>query len=327
MHDVDHGPERGHEQRAVDLGTAVEPDGVLPQNRSAPPGEDPAAVGDVDIEDGEPGHEDRHREHHDDAAHDRRPGERRDAQQVGTGRAQLDHRRHEVDRRQHRRDGDGAHAQDPQPARVPGGRASKLLEPQERAGRERPAANQVADGHEDATGEVEPEGERLQPRERQPVGTDHAGDEAAGDTDPRRRKEEEDHDRGVEREQLVAVATVEDLEAGAPQLDPQHQRDHAPEHEERKGGDEVGETEASVIEARDPRRGCRSGRHRRRFRHLGRGRDVNHARSVGRRPLPRTAALGRRSNTRTSAWPRPTRRACRRAARRPPAATGRRPGR
>ena len=129
-----------------------------------------------------------------------------------------------------------------------------------RAGRQRrvrrPAGLRRAEEHrrveDDAAGEVQPVGQRVQPRERHVARADLQRHEVVGEPRPQRHDDEEDHRRAVHREDLVVDLRRQQRVVRLGELRAHQQRLDAAEHHERERGDQVEDPDALVVGRRDP---------------------------------------------------------------------------
>jgi hypothetical protein len=104
-----------------------------------------------------------------------------------------------------------------------------------------------------ATEDVEPVGKHVQAREGDVGGTDLQRHQRVGEAREQRRREQQQHDRAVHREQLVVLlGVVHDLQARGHELGPDHQGHEATDDEEDERGDEVEVADHLVVGGRHP---------------------------------------------------------------------------
>ena len=95
--------------------------------------------------------------------------------------------------------------------------------------------------------QVQPVRERVQPRERDVGRADLQRQHQVGEREHDRRREEQQHDRAVHREQLVVLLRRQELHARTGQLGAHQQRHHAADGEERERRDQVHPADHLVI--------------------------------------------------------------------------------
>jgi hypothetical protein len=101
--------------------------------------------------------------------------------------------------------------------------------------------------------EVEPVGQCVQARERDIRGTDLEGHRDVGEAREQRRREHQQHDRAVHREQLVVrLVGRHDVEARREQLHADDECEHATDQEVDERGDQVEVPDRLVVSGGDP---------------------------------------------------------------------------
>ena len=115
------------------------------------------------------------------------------------------------------------------------------------AGVERPTGQQEAADEQEAGEGQHPEAERVQARERHVRRPDHQRQHVVGDPREHGDHEDEDHDRGVRREQPVEGAGLDDLGPGLRQLGAHDHRHRPADEEEDEGGADVLDPDHLVI--------------------------------------------------------------------------------
>ena len=129
-------------------------------------------------------------------------------------------------------------------------RQRRVGEPAERRGTLR--GEEAGDGDRGAE-EEEPERERVQSRERDVGRTDLQRHDDVREAGEQRRREHQQHDRAVHREELVVLLFgLQDLHAGLEQLGADEQRHHAAEAEEDERRDQVQVPDRLVVGGGDP---------------------------------------------------------------------------
>ena len=116
----------------------------------------------------------------------------------------------------------------------------------------RPGADREARIHENAGGEIDPVGERVQPRECHVARAEQQRPQIVAETGQDRQCVQEDHRHPVRREQLVVLLRREQLLIGPRQLDAHDQRLDAAQHQEGERGDDVAEADLLVVDGRQP---------------------------------------------------------------------------
>ena len=149
---------------------------------------------------------------------------------------------------------DEREAEHPEVAADPGrerrARQRRVGEPAERCRTLR--GEEPADGDQAAEAE-QPERERVQPRERDVGRTDLQRHERVGEAGEQRRREHQQHDRAVHREQLVVLLLgLEHVEARLEQLRADDERHHAADAEVDERGDQVHVPDGLVVGGGDP---------------------------------------------------------------------------
>ena len=173
---------------------------------------------------------------------------------VMPGRAHRDDRRDEVHRAEDRAETAHAEAEHPQIAahtrRERLTRQGLIREPSEGC---RALGRQEAGDRDGRAEQEQPEGEGVQPRERDVRGADLQRKDGVREAGEQRRREHQQHDRAVHREQLVVLLLRRhDLHARGEQLGADDQRHHAAEHEEQHRGDQVHVPDRLVVGGGDP---------------------------------------------------------------------------
>ena len=217
----------------VDLGMAEEPEQVLPQDRPAVRRvEHVGAEQPVGLEREQRAGQDRERDQHEQRRDERVPDEDRHPEHRHAGRAHADDRGDEVDRTEDRAQTGHPETHDPQVA-ADAGRADavgerRVGEPAERGGA---AGRQEAGRGDEAAEQEQPVAEHVEPRESHVGRADLQRHDHVAEAEEQRRREQQQHDRAVHREELVVELVVDDLHAGVGQLGPHQQRHHAGDQE------------------------------------------------------------------------------------------------
>ena len=237
----------------VDLGMPEEPEQVLPQQRRAALRGIEEVGAEVAV-----GEQQRHRAgdhgHRDDDQHrvgQQRPDEQRQPAPAHPASAHVGDRDVEVDRPEDRGEAGEVHEVDPRVLAAAGGeegvRQRHVARP---AGFRRvPEDRGVED---DAAGEQQPEGDRVQARVGHVAGADHQRQEVVAEARHHRHDEQEDHRRPVHREQLVVGLGADQRVLRRSQLQAHHQGLGAAEDEEHEREDHVHDPDALVVGRRDP---------------------------------------------------------------------------
>ncbi len=247
-------PEPG-QHHDVDLGVAEEPEQVLPQQRRAAVGGVEEVRAEVAVgqqhRDGRRDH--RHREDDQHRVDEDRPDEQRQAAPAHAARAHVGDRHVEVDRAEDRGEAGEVDQVDPR-VLAAAGRVDRVGERHEAdpAGFRRvPEDRGVED---DAAGQEQPVGERVQAREGHVARADHQRHEVVGQAGHHRHDEQEDHRRPVHREQLVVGRRRDQRVVRRAELQAHHQRLDAAEAEEHERRDHVHDPDPLVVGRRDPAR-------------------------------------------------------------------------
>ena len=247
-------PEAG-QHHDVDLGVPEEPEQVLPQKRRAALGgvEEVRAEVAVGQQHRHRRRDHRHREDDQDRVGEDRPDEQRQAPPAHTPRAHVGDRGVEVDRAEDRGEAGEVDQVDPR-VLAAAGRVERVGE-RYVAGPARfrrvPEDRGVED---DATGQQQPERERVQARVGHVARAHHQRDEVVGQARHHRHDEQEDHRRPVHREQLVVGLGRDQRVVRSAQLQADHQRLDAAQAEEHECRDHVHDPDLLVIRGRDPAR-------------------------------------------------------------------------
>jgi hypothetical protein len=105
---------------------------------------------------------------------------------------------------------------------------------------------------DDAAGQKQPEGERVQPRERHVPGADHQRDEVVAEAGHDRNDEQEDHRRAVQGEQLVVMLAADQRVVRDRELRAHQQSLDAAEDEEHERQDQVHDPDLLVVGGQHP---------------------------------------------------------------------------
>ena len=179
------------------------------------------------------------------------PGEDRHPEHRHAGRAHADDRGDEVDAAEDGAQTGEREADDPQVAaeagRVDGVRQRGVGEPAEVGGA---ARGEEARQHGEPAEQEQPEGEGVQPRERDVGGADLQRHDVVGEAEQDRRGVQQQHDRAVHGEQLVVLLVRQELLPRRRQLGAHQQRHQPACHEEGERRDQI--EDRDVLRVRRP---------------------------------------------------------------------------
>jgi hypothetical protein len=164
-------------------------------------------------------------------------------------RAQAQDRHDEVDAAQDRRGADHHQPHDPQvlagPALLGDGRVAGP------AGRGGTTLGQQA-GQDGQPAHRQPERQRVDAREGHVQRADLQRHHVVPEADQHRKDEQEDHERAVQREQLVVAVGGHQLPSGRRQLGAHQQREDAGHEEEREGVEQIQDADPLVVGGGQP---------------------------------------------------------------------------
>ncbi len=211
----DHVRDHAHRRQNHDVHgrVRIEPEQVLPQQRLPAAGRQRRVVGRPTLGNEKPGpqqaihqlHEAGRREHRQgerlqDGRDEHGPDRHRQAEHRHAGSPHLDDGGHVVDRTHHRRDAHERQAYEPQRLAVPVGQRQRRIRGP--AGLGCASFHEKAGPHGDERRPHEPVAQHVQRRKRHVLGADHQRDQIIAERPGQDRNDhEEDHDRGVHREQ------------------------------------------------------------------------------------------------------------------------------
>ena len=182
------------------------------------------------------------------------PDEDRHPEEGHPRRPHLEDRDQEVDGAQDRARPDEHEGDDPEVLAV-AGRGQRSVLGQRRVAR--PAGRRRATGHEpeeeqDPAERQHPERQRVDPREGHVRRADLERDDVVAEARQHRDHEQEDHERGVHREELVVGRVRQELESRRRELGPHTQGQQAADEEEHERVDDVHDPDLLVIGRRQP---------------------------------------------------------------------------
>ena len=247
----------------VDLGMAEEPEQVLPENRPAVGGiEDVRAELPIRLQGEQRRREHGERDKHEDRRHQDVPGEDRHPEHRHARCAHAQDRRDEVDRAEDRAEAGQGKAHDPHVRAgswtVYGVGERRVRVPAEIGPTTR---CQGAAEHDERPEQEEPVAQHVEPWEGDVRRADLQRHDLVGETDEQGRREHQQHQRAVHREQLVVLLRRQELQAGTSELGSHELGHDAGDDEEHERRDQVEMADRLVVGRRDPAHETAAGAH------------------------------------------------------------------
>ena len=241
---------RRRQEDDVDFRMAEQPEQMLPQQRrSAEFGRiEGPAKGALDLQQDRPQDQRRKAEHHHARRPQQIPGEDRHPVEPHAGRAQLQDRHGDLDRRAHRRDLDEGDAEQPDVGidarRIGLARQGRIQEPARIGG----DTGQHRQHDDRAAEQIAPPAERGEARKGQVATAQHLGQQIHGQPLEHRDGEQEHHDAAMHREQLVIDLRPDERAARRGELRADQHGQHAADCEEDEGRDDEPLADVAMVD-------------------------------------------------------------------------------